>query len=316
MDTSPAVPPAPAPTTASAGTDLVLGLGVEVARDRVRVALVDSGGTVRARAERRDVPATPAVRARAVAALAHSASEDVEARLDGGRRVRIGQATAAFPAVVGADRASVYRVPGYEKGGTALRDALVDALGCPVTLENDVNLAALAELHLGAGRGEGTFVALVLGDGFGAGIVLDGKLHRGVTGIAGEVAFLPQPGRALGAQVLGDVALAGLAKEHGLREDVTLRDVLDRAEAGDELADEVVVEVARRLAVVLASVAIVVDPGLFVLGDQAARPPVYDRVASFLRDQVAVLPVRVVPSPLGSDAVVLGAARAASEALR
>ena len=296
--------------------DAAFGLGVDVARDRVRVALVDATGAVRARAERRDVQRTPVARARAAAVLANSCREDVEARIAPGRRVEVGAATVAFPAVVGPDHATVLHVPGYEKGGTALHDALVDALGCPVSLDNDVNLGAVAEQHLGAGRGRSSFVTIAFGEGFGAGVVLDGRLHRGASGIAGEVAFLPQPGHALGEQVLGDSAVAALAKDHDLPEDITVRELLDRAEAGDGVADEVVTELARRVAVVVASLAIVLDPEAFVLADEAARPLIHDRVAGYLRDRIAVLPTRIEASPLGADGAVLGAGRAASEVLR
>ncbi|MFE5340143.1 ROK family protein [Isoptericola sp. NPDC056578] len=296
--------------------DAAFGLGVDVARDRVRVALVDATGAVRARAERRDVQRTPVARARAAAVLANSCREDVEARLEPGRRVEVSRAVVAFPAVVGADWTTVLHVPGYEKGGTALHDALVDALGCPVTLDNDVNLAAVAEQHRGAGRGRSSFVTVSFGEGFGAGIVLDGRVHRGAAGIAGEVAFLPQPGHALGEQVLGDAAIAALAKDHDLPEDITVRELLDRAEHGDGVADEVVAELARRVAVIVASLAIVLDPEAFVLADQAARPAIHERVATYLRDRISVLPVHVDASPLGADGAVLGAAWAAGEALR
>ncbi|MFC8598055.1 MULTISPECIES: ROK family protein [unclassified Isoptericola] len=296
--------------------DAAFGLGVDVARDRVRVALVDATGAVRARAERRDVQRTPVARARAAAGLANSCREDVAARLAPGRRVEVGRAVVAFPAVVGVDHTTVLHVPGFEKGGTTLHDALADALGCPVSLDNDVNLAAVAEQQLGAGQGRSSFVTLSFGAGFGAGVVLDGHLHRGAAGIAGEVAFLPQPGHALGEQVLGDVAVAALAKDHDLPEDVTVRELIDRAEAGDGVADEVVAEIARRISVVVATLAIVLDPELFILADEAARPPVARRVTAFLRDRVAVLPVRIEPSPLGGDGAVLGAGRAAGEALR
>ncbi|MGF0118420.1 ROK family protein [Promicromonospora sp. Marseille-Q5078] len=296
--------------------DAAFGLGVDVARDRVRVALVDATGAVRARAERRDVQRTPVARARAAAVLANSCREDVEARIAPGRRVEVSRATVAFPAVVGPDFATVLHVPGYEKGGTALHGALVDALGCPVALDNDVNLGALAEQQLGAGRGRSSFVTVAFGEGFGAGVVLDGRLHRGASGIAGEVAFLPQPGHALGEQVLGDSSIAVLAKDHDLPEDITVRELIDRAEAGDGVADEVVAEMARRVAVVVASLAIVLDPELFVLADEAARPPIHGRVAAYMRDRVGVLPARIEASPLGADGAVLGAGRAASETLR
>ncbi|MFE6967735.1 ROK family protein [Isoptericola sp. NPDC057653] len=305
-----------APGRVRVDPDSAFGLGVDVARDRVRVALVDATGTVRARAERRDVQRTPVARARAAAGLANSCREDVEARLGPGRRVEVGRAVVAFPAVVGVDHTTVLHVPGYEKGGTTLHDALTDALACPVSLDNDVNLAAVAEQHLGAGRGRSSFVTLAFGEGFGAGVVLDGRLHRGASGIAGEVAFLPQPGHALGEQVLGDAAIAALAKDHDLPEDITVRELIDRADAGDGVADAVVAEMARRVAVVVASLAIVLDPELFVLGDQAARPPIAQRVTAFLRDRISVLPVRIEASPLGADGAVLGAGHAAGEALR
>ncbi|WP_166851326.1 ROK family protein [Isoptericola sp. BMS4] len=324
MDTPPAAPTPASPdhhqeapaTRPDPGAAEDHALGVDVARDRVRVALVDATGALRARAERRDVPTAPPARARAVAGLARAASEDVEARLDGGRRVRLRHAVVGVPSVVAPDHASLRRVPGYEKGGTGLRDALVDALGCPVDVENDVNLAALAEVHHGAGRDARSVVTLVLGTGFGAGIVLDGRVHRGHAGLAGEVDFLPQPGLALGSPVLGETALAALAKEHGLSPSSTVGGIVDRTEAGDATAAEVLDVIAHRVAVSAASLALVLDPELFVLGDQAARPALHDRVARYLREQIAVLPVRVAASPLGADGVVLGAAHLAGEALR
>src|SRR5690606_40707886 len=59
-------------------------------------------------------------------------------------------------------------------------------------LENDVNLAALAESTSGEGEGLDSFALLMLDDGLGAGFIINGALHRGASGIAGEVQFLPQ----------------------------------------------------------------------------------------------------------------------------
>lgn len=306
----------PAATLYRIDPDYAFGLGVDVARDRVRVALVDVTGAVRARAERRDVKATPTARARAAAELARACVSDVEARLPEGTRVEVTRAVAAVPAIVGPDHVTIRRVPGFEKGGTELHDALVDALGCPVTLENDVNLAALAEQRDGVAAGVRSFVVLGLGDGFGAGLVLDGRLHRGAAGGAGEVSFLPHPGRSLGAETLGATSLAAIAKENGLRDAVSVQEIVDRAENGDAASGDVLDEVAERIAVVAASVALVVEPELFVLTNQAAREPIADRVRRFLTEKLAVLPVQVVPSELTCDAVVVGAARSASDALR
>ncbi|MBD5785990.1 ROK family transcriptional regulator [Cellulosimicrobium terreum] len=306
----------PAATLYRVDPDHAFGLGVDVARDRVRVALVDVTGTVRARAERRDVAATEASRARAAAELARACTSDVEARLGTGATVEVSRAVVAVPAVVGADHATIRRIPGYEKGGTTLHDALVDALGCPVQLENDLNLAAVAEQHDGVATGARSFVVLGLGEGFGAGLVLDGQLHRGAAGGAGEVSFLPHPERPLGTEALGSSAVAVIARDHGLPEDMTVADLVDRTERGDTVAGAALDDVAGRLAVVAGSVMLVVEPDLFVLTNQAARPVLAERVSGYLAEQLAVLPIRVVPSAFDGDAVVVGAARAASGALR
>jgi len=75
--------------------------------------------------------------------------------------------------------------------GRRFADDLTDALGLPVTLENDSNLAALGEQWQGVARGVRDFVFLSVGTGMGADVVLDGKLHRGHHGAAGEIDMAP-----------------------------------------------------------------------------------------------------------------------------
>ncbi|MFD8980816.1 ROK family transcriptional regulator [Streptomyces sp. NPDC059564] len=90
-------------------------------------------------------------------------------------------------------------LPGWHS--PTLLDELATALPMPVGYENDVNLAAVAEQRLGAARGHEDFVLLWNEDGLGAALVLGGRLHRGWTGGAGEVGFLPVPGHPLVRQV-------------------------------------------------------------------------------------------------------------------
>ncbi|MFJ9596369.1 ROK family transcriptional regulator [Streptomyces virginiae] len=90
-------------------------------------------------------------------------------------------------------------LPGWHS--PTLLDDLAAALPMPVEYENDVNLAAVAEQRLGAARGHGDFVLLWNEEGLGAALVFGGRLHRGWTGGAGEVGFLPVPGRPLVRQV-------------------------------------------------------------------------------------------------------------------
>ncbi|MFK0235992.1 ROK family transcriptional regulator [Streptomyces vinaceus] len=86
-------------------------------------------------------------------------------------------------------------LPGWHS--PTLLEELAAALPMPVEYENDVNLAAVAEQRLGAARGHGDFVLLWNEEGLGAALVLGGRLHRGSTGGAGEVGFLPVPGHPL-----------------------------------------------------------------------------------------------------------------------
>jgi predicted NBD/HSP70 family sugar kinase len=86
-------------------------------------------------------------------------------------------------------------LPGWH--GSTLLDELAAALPMPLEYDNDVNLAAVAEQRIGAARGHEDFVLLWNEEGLGAAIVLGGRLHRGWTGGAGEVGFLPVPGTPL-----------------------------------------------------------------------------------------------------------------------
>ncbi|MFI9616298.1 ROK family protein [Streptomyces sp. NPDC052023] len=116
-------------------------------------------------------------------------------------------------------------LPGWHS--PTLLDELAAALPMPVEYENDVNLVAVAEQRLGAARGHGDFVLLWNEGGLGAALVLGGRLHRGWTGGAGEVGFLPVPGAPLVRQVTkansggyqelaGSQALPSLARDLGV----------------------------------------------------------------------------------------------------
>jgi len=290
-------------------------LAVDIGHVRVRVALVDLVGRVRARAEQPLSAKEPEARASTVEKLAAHCVAAV--RHDtGAESVAVRCAVVGLPAIVDADHAMVRRVPGLEKGGPTLHAALEEGLGCPVVLENDVNLAAIAEQRTGAGKGLDSFVLLRLGIGLGAGIVIDGRLHRGASGGAGEVAFLPQPGRALGAESIGAASLATSAKEAGLPAGLAPHEVLDLAADGDERAVAVVDELAGRLAVLVASVALLLEPQKIFLAGVAREDAVLGRVQTYLAERVGILPIVVEPSAVAADAVLLGAAALARDALR
>ncbi|MFF2651605.1 ROK family transcriptional regulator [Streptomyces sp. NPDC058045] len=161
-------------------------------------------------------------------------------------------------------------LPGWHSR-TLLAD-LAEAVGTPVSLENDVNLAAVAERYEGVARDHEDFVLAWLDRGVGAAIVLGGRLLRGATGGAGEIGYMPLPGAPLAR---GEAATAGESGGGGLQSLVSAPAV--RALAGgrplaEALADPAVLdETARRLATGVAAVVAVVDPELVVLSGAVAR---------------------------------------------
>ncbi|POX38405.1 sugar kinase [Streptomyces sp. Ru73] len=167
-------------------------------------------------------------------------------------------------------------LPGWHS--RALLGELGDALGVPVVIENDVNLAALAEQYEGSAQDHDDFVLVWVDEGVGAAIVLGGTLLRGATGGAGEIGYMPLPGAPLARggpdaaaapdagggfqSLVGQPAVLGIARGLGL----------DPADVTEALADRRVVdEVARRLATGLAAVVAVVDPELVVLSGVVAQ---------------------------------------------
>ncbi|MFE6912864.1 ROK family transcriptional regulator [Streptomyces rubiginosohelvolus] len=177
-------------------------------------------------------------------------------------------------------------LPGWHS--PTLLDELAAFLPMPVEYENDVNLVAVAEQRLGAARGHEDFVLLWNEEGLGAALVINGRLHRGFTGGAGEVGFLPVPGTPLVRQVVkansggfqelaGAQAVPRLAKALGIDTPQqpyakVAAGLLARAAAAyeeDEALTELLRQYAQRLATGLASVTAVLDPGLIVLSGGA-----------------------------------------------
>ncbi|MGA5038276.1 ROK family transcriptional regulator [Streptomyces capoamus] len=176
-------------------------------------------------------------------------------------------------------------LPGWHS--PVLLDELAAALPMPVEYENDVNLVALAEQRLGAARGHADFVLLWNEEGLGAALVLGGRLHRGWTGGAGEVGFLPVPGAPLVRQVTkansggyqelaGSQAVPALARELGITDvpagphaEAAAALVARAADHASGPYQELLRTYATRLATGLASLVSVLDPELVVLSGSA-----------------------------------------------
>ncbi len=203
-------------------------------------------------------------------------------------------------------------VPGLE--GTDFGAELRRSLGLPVTIENDINLAALGERSAGVARDVDTFVFISVGTGLGAGLVLGGELHRGHNGAAGELDYALGdlgPGVDPCASAVSAIAerlVAGGSRETTLAPPYDARDVFAAARLGDPLARDVVAETVRRIAVHVAPIAGVADVELVVLGGGIGSNGdlLLEPIRALLREWLP-FPPRVEVSSLGEAAVLTGA---------
>jgi predicted NBD/HSP70 family sugar kinase len=214
-------------------------------------------------------------------------------------------------------------LPAWHEGAL---DTLKDAWRKPVVIENDVNLAAMAERADGAAAGADDFVLVWLGIGLGLATILGGQLHRGTAGAAGEIGYLPVHGAPLhtdirhpasgGFQSLaGGSAVRELASKHGFTAPTPGEAVQTAVSAADReaSADAFLGELAHRVAVGVASVCVVLDPGLVVLGGEVGRSggtALADRVAAAVASIWPSRP-RVVPTGVPGEPVLRGAMLAA-----
>jgi predicted NBD/HSP70 family sugar kinase len=285
-------------------------LGLDVGRQFVRGAVADLGGTIRARESRPARSSSGVARVRELASLAEELLRGAGADGNGA----LLQAVVGSPGIVEPDGRALRlapNLPGWERPAV-LRD-LRRLLGSETTIENDVDAAAVAERDHGHGRDVSTFAFVSVGTGIGMGLILDGKLHRGAHGAAGEIAFLPLADGALESAVSSS-AVVRAARESGARLR-SARSVFAAAAAGDRRAREIVAAEATIVAHALAAIVAVADPELIVLGGGIGRAPGFaDDVARELARLAPVVP-DVRPSALGEDAVVDGCLAVGSDRL-
>ncbi|MGF1237046.1 ROK family transcriptional regulator [Streptomyces sp. 2-6] len=307
--------------------------GLDVTPRRIRAAVADvTGRTVGAyelpSPGRR--PAQPVVRQ--VADALDGAVQAAGLARDDVRRLVIGT-PGAFDPNTGRLRYASH-LPGWHS--PTILDELAAALPMPVEYENDVNLAAVAEQRLGAARGHRDFVLLWNQEGLGAALVLGGRLHRGWTGGAGEVGFLPVPGAPLVRQVTransggfqelaGSQALADLARELGVEDVPTGPYPRAAAELVARAADHasgphraLLTAYATRLATGLASLVSVLDPELVVLSGASltAGGEVLRALVQAELEELAASRPRLVVGEVRDHPVLRGALESALAATR
>jgi glucokinase len=210
-----------------------------------------------------------------------------------------------------------------------IRDRMARRFGLPVGIDNDANVAAIAEWRFGAGRGTRYMVMLTLGTGVGGGLILDGRPYRGAIGAAAELGHMviehdgePCQGSCTGhghLETLASGLEAGIQARHVFGPDADARSLVRLAEDGNGEAREILRTIGRRLGSGIGSLVNIFDPEVVVIGGGFGKAGdlILDPAREVLARE-ALAPardtVRIVPAELGSDAGLVGAALVAFEA--
>ncbi|MER6507116.1 ROK family transcriptional regulator [Nonomuraea sp. NPDC049655] len=225
-----------------------------------------------------------------------------------------------------------FDLPGWHEG---IHEALAGDLRREVTIENDVNLAAIAEYADGAAKGVDDFVLVWASRGLGMAVMLGGKLHRGRSGSAGEIGYLPVPGVPLpedirtkpgrlpslagGLQSLVSAeAVAELARGYGFTAE-SAGECVEVAVAAGSRGEPMLDEIAHRLALGVAAVCVILDPGLVVLAGEvghAGGSALTSRVEEAVARICPVRPQVVTTAVAHANPVLRGAVLAALDQAR
>jgi predicted NBD/HSP70 family sugar kinase len=315
-------------------------LGLDIGLRYLRGAVADLAGEVRARLS---VPVHAITLADRVAELVALADE-LCARV-GITRAEVTQTVVGSPGVYDPKRdlmALTGCLPGWDQPEAVIR--LRAAFGPALAIENDADAAALAERALRVGQEADDFAYVHVGSGIGMGLVLGGRLHRGVHGVAGEIAFMPLGGdpqawadppgadaasgspdgrvtagpegviidpdearrRGTLETAAGADGIVRAARRAGLAGLTTAQGVFEAAAAGDKRAAAVVAGEARLVAAAICCVISVVDPSLIVLGGGVGQAPGFAAAVTAALAEIAPVLPEVKVSAHGTDVVVDG----------
>ena len=242
----------------------------------------------------------------------------------GNLKSRILGITIGIPGILDNQAGLVKLAPGLLWKDYPLLQKLEKITDLPINLENDVNLAALGELWFGAGQGVRDLVMVAIGTGIGAGIILDGKLHRGYSDASGEIGYILPGIRFLDNQYPSFGALESVASGKGIVDQAIRKwselhgslkapkmeavDVFQAARTGETWAVDVMSETIDYLSLALANVIVCLDPELVILGGgfSGSASMLLEPIKNRLTGVIPRLP-RIEKSLLKDQAAILGA---------
>ncbi|MDR3515871.1 MAG: ROK family transcriptional regulator [Azospirillaceae bacterium] len=230
---------------------------------------------------------------------------------------KLRRAAVAMPGVVDPRTGTLSLAPnmvGVE--GIDLLGTFRELLGCDVTIENDINSAAVGEFWRGHGAAASSLAFVSLGTGIGLGLLINGKLLRGATGAAGEISYLPfgtDPFAPLSLErgaLECAIGAAGIAQRYvmaGGAPGTSVRDIVERSRRGDGAARATINETARIATLLIVTIQSMFDPERIIIGGNIGRGA---DMAALIRDtlpQCSRRPIEIEESLLGHRAPVIGA---------
>lgn len=294
-------------------------IGVDVGGTKVTAAVADLYGHI---AEERTEPTEAADGDALIAQIRRLCRDTVEVAGIEWSSVRV--IAVGVPGTVDPESGEIrlaYNIP--DVSGRSLAREIRGDWTADVLVENDVNLAAVGERWKGLAQECENFVAISIGTGIGAGLVVNGELYSGKGGAAGEIPYLPlgsdpfDPAMHRRGPLEEAVAGRGVAREAAKRVadgadselsgDCTAADVFSAAERGDRVALEVIDGEARLVALAIAAVAAVVAPELVVLGGGIGANRLLLEPVRRYSQQLLALPAPIELSALGTRAALIGA---------
>lgn len=291
-------------------------IGVDLGGTKIAAGSVDADGRVH---ERREVPTPTESQEELLGAIVAAIEPLVDTGVDA---IGFG-----IPSVIDRSTGRTLGSVNIPLRDVALTELTQDRFGAPAFVENDGNVAALAEWRLGAGRGAEGLVMLTLGTGVGGGVVIGGSLYRGVAELGHVVVVADGPpcqGNCNGRGHLEAVAsgnAADRAAEKLWGEGANAELLVGRAHEGDAEALEALSGIGHLLGAAIGSFVNIFGPDVVVVGGGFGIAAFEFLVPSALeiarRETVEpdALPVRIVKAELGADAGLVGAGLLALEAL-
>jgi len=306
--------------------------GIDIGGTNIKMGLVDDSGRILAQSA---IP-TPLDRSpeAGVAVIAQTAQTTINEITSDRSELRIG---VGCPGLIGTKDGIVHRSPNLPNHvETPLADQLSSLMKLPVRLLNDANACALAETHLGAGRGKSPVVVLTIGTGVGGAVIVDGHLQNGFGGFSGEIGHMtidhdgelcPCGNRGCLELFVGKKPIVNRYLSHGPwnaesiaftqvagdQEKLSPEIIARAARSGEQRAIDTFEQVGRKLGAGLVSLTNIFDPEIFIIGGGIAEAGelLFAPARNLLAQQSiarGISAVSIAKAQLGPEAGFIGAA--------